>query len=364
MMIDKVDRRLAQSMRIRLFMCAVAGVVQVTAPPAVWSCACLHPAGPPCSLQQDQVVFVGTVTSASEDRSALGGEGLRRFQFAVSEAFAGVSNRHVEVRSDMTSCGVQFVEGHSYLVEGTRGGDGTVRVHACSYTSPLDDARDEIETLRALRSGEKILRLYGAVIEFREPGDDNLPTDPELYQRLQHVRVTAAGANIFREAFTDAEGRFVFNDLPPGRYRVAIYVEAPKRVLPYSPGFHQSDADPAAVLLQDCSARVHFTVSEWEDLVGNLAPLLAPKSCQQETDLRSDASNTAATIRFDNGRSSPVRVYWLDFAGRRVLYQTLAAGQTMYQPTYLSHRWVVATEDDRCLGIFEPKGDRSIAEVR
>ena len=45
------------------------------------------------------------------------------------------------------------------------------------------------------------------MIEFREPGEDTLPTDPELYQRLQQVRVTAAGATVFRETVTDADGR-------------------------------------------------------------------------------------------------------------------------------------------------------------
>jgi von Hippel-Lindau disease tumor supressor len=346
------------------FMCVLAVVAQLMQAAPAWSCSCLSPAGPPCALGDGQVVFVGTMTSATEDRSGFGGSGLRRFQFTVTEAFAGVKGPHVEVQSDMTSCGVEFSEGQAYLVAGSRGPDGTPRVRACSYTNRLEDSRNEVEILRALRSGDKLTRLYGEVIEFREPGDDNLPTDPELYQRLPQVRVTAASADTFHETFTDAEGRFVFDDLPRGQYRVAIQIQAPKRVLPYSPGFHQSDADPAAVMLQDCPARVHFTVSEWKELIGNLPPILDPQPCPREPELKSDASTAAATIRFDNGRSSPVRVYWLDFTGRRVLYQSLTAGQTIYQPTYASHRWLVATEDDRCLGVYEPVGTRSIAEIQ
>ena len=143
----------------------------------------------------------------TEDRIAFGGAGIRRFQFTVNEAFIGVTGTHVEVQSDMTSCGVEFSTGQAYLVAGGRGPGGTARVSVCSYTSRRDDARNEIEILRALRSGEKSARLYGEVIEFREPGEDTLPTDPELYQRLQQVRVTAAGATVFRETVTDADGR-------------------------------------------------------------------------------------------------------------------------------------------------------------
>jgi hypothetical protein len=45
------------------------------------------------------------------------------------------------------------------------------------------------------------------------------------------------------------------------------------------------------------------------------------------------------------------------------LYQTIAAGQTLYQPTFQSHRWVVATEDDQCVGVYEPIGTRAIVEI-
>jgi hypothetical protein len=337
---------------------------QLAWPSTAWSCTCARPAGPPCSLGIGEVVFVGRATSVSKIPVAAGGIGFRRFKFTVSEGFAGVSATQVDVESDTTSCGVDFAEGPEYLVAGSRGPDGIVRVHACSYTSSADDARVEIEILRALRSGAKLPQLYGQVIEFRKPGPNNRATDPELYPPMSHVRVTVAGADIFRETFTDGEGRFMFGDLPLGQYRVDVRVKAPKRVLPYRPGFHQSAADPAAVSVQACPSPVNFTVSEWNELIASLPPLLAPQSCERESQLRSPASTTRATIHFDNGRSDPVRVYWLDFVGHRVLYHSLAAGQTFDQETYAEHRWVVATEDGRCLGLYKPLGERSIADIR
>jgi von Hippel-Lindau disease tumor suppressor protein len=329
-----------------------------------WPCSCLSPAGPPCALGVDAVVFVGSVTWQSEDREANGGEGVSRSLFSVSEAFAGVGGGQIEVQSDLTSCGVQFAEGRSYLVVGGRREDGSVRVHACSNTGPAEGMKDEIAILRALRDGQSAKRVYGRVIEFREPQPHNRSGDPELYQPLAHVRVTIAGAQEFRETTTNPEGRFEFEGLAKGQYRVAIYVKPPKRVLPHGTGFHQADSDPAAVMVEECPARVHFTVSEWTELTSNLAPLLEAHECEGAFAWPSLPSQVAATIRFDNGRVAPVRVYWIDFAGNRVFYQTIPPGQAVYQPTFESHRWIVTTEADECLALYEPSGSRSIAEIR
>ena len=150
------------------------------------------------------------------------------------------------------------------------------------------------------------------MIEFREPQAHNRPDDPELYQPLAHVRVTVAGAQEFRETTTNPEGRFEFAGLPRGQYRVAIYVKRPKRVLPHGTSFHQAHSDPAAVMVEDCPARVSFTVSEWTELISNLAPLLEAHACEGASAWPSLPSQAAVTIRFENGRVSSVRLYWLD----------------------------------------------------
>ena len=349
---------------IALRACVLAVLVQLVCPSVAWPCVCAQPAGPPCSLEVADVVFTGTVIVVSEDPTADDGEGLRRFQFAVSDAFAGVSGPRVEVSSEMSSCGVDFAPGVPYLVAATRSSDGTIHVDACSNSSPAAGALDEIEMLRALRSGTKPSRLFGRVVEFRKPGPDSRPTDPDLYQLLSNVPVIVAGGDLFRETRTDADGRFAFDDLPRGRYRVAVQVPAPKRVLDYSPGFHQTDSDPALASVEGCPVRVHFTVSEWEALIGHLPPLVHLQSCQNRVEPPSIASTTPATIRFENDRSDAVRLYSLDFSGRRVLYQTIARGQAALQETYISHRWVLTTEDDRCLAVVDAASRVSVAQIR
>lgn len=351
-------------MALGAFVWPIAAVTVLAHASVAWACSCLQPAGPPCALGANDVAFVGSVISQSEDREANGGEGISRSRFSVSEPFSGVAVGQIEVQSDLTSCGVQFAKGRSYLVMGGRREDGSVGVHACSNTGPAEAMKDEIAILRVLRDGQSAARVYGRVIEFREPQPHNRSGDPELYQPLAHVRVTVAGAQEFRETTTNPEGRFEFEGLPKGRYRVAIYVKPPKRVLPHGTSFHQADSDPAAVMVEDCPARVSFTVSEWTELITNLAPLLEAHACEGASAWPSLPSQAAATIRFDNGRVSPVRLYWLDFGGNRVFYQIIPPGQAVYQPTYESHRWIVTTEADECLALYEPSGSRSIAEIR
>ncbi len=62
-----------------------------------------------------------------------------------------------------------------------------------------------------------------------------------------------------------------------------------------------------------------------------------------DTTFQSLNSNTPAMIDFVNQESFAVDVYWINFAGDRVLYVSdLAAGASYFQPTYLTHPWVVA----------------------
>ena len=123
--------------------------------------------------------------------------------------------------------------------------------------------------LRALRSGTKPSRLFGRVVEFRKPGPDSRPTDPTSYQLLSNVPVIVAGGDLFRRRLPmpTAASRSTISAWP---LQGGGLVPAPKRVLDYSPGFHQTDSDPALASVEGCPVRVHFTVSEWEALIGHL----------------------------------------------------------------------------------------------
>jgi len=88
--------------------------------------------------------------------------------------------------------------------------------------------------------------------------------------------------------------------------------------------------------------------------VGSVATPFVPHqvdSCTvtQDYSLNSD---TATTIRFVNQTNSAVSVVWLDFAGNRVPYATLPAGQSLTQPTFATHPWEVLSPSGKCLGFL------------
>ncbi|MEP7312938.1 MAG: hypothetical protein ABI859_10160 [Pseudomonadota bacterium] len=60
-----------------------------------------------------------------------------------------------------------------------------------------------------------------------------------------------------------------------------------------------------------------------------------------DTSYASTAGDTLAKIRFVNQLSVAVDVYWIDYAGARVFYNTLAAGASYDQSTWITHPWVI-----------------------
>lgn len=59
-------------------------------------------------------------------------------------------------------------------------------------------------------------------------------------------------------------------------------------------------------------------------------------------------------IRFVNRSGQTVRVFWLDFDGRRQFYQTLWDWEAYDQPTYLTHPWLVTDEGGAAWDVHLP----------
>ena len=79
---------------------------------------------------------------------------------------------------------------------------------------------------------------------------------------------------------------------------------------------------------------------------------LEPLACNLEDSLTSKGTQ-ATTIFFDNPTNAPRYVYWLDFAGQRVLHATLRPGESSTSQTYAGHVWVITDGDGHCLSIYE-----------
>jgi hypothetical protein len=128
----------------------------------------------------------------------------RRVRFDVAENFAGADSPTFELYTslDGPSCGFDFVEGETYLVEAYRSpGQDRWLTGSCSRTRALAQASEELRVLRAWKSG---LRLPGRIQGHTDAG----------------VRVTLLGDRQTLETATDSNGRFEFANLEAGNYEV------------------------------------------------------------------------------------------------------------------------------------------------
>jgi hypothetical protein len=70
-------------------------------------------------------------------------------------------------------------------------------------------------------------------------------------------------------------------------------------------------------------------------LLPNLDPVTIDNSSQ------STSGSTPAAIDFENHLSYAVDVFWIDYAGDRVFYNTLGANSSYVQATFLTHPWLI-----------------------
>jgi hypothetical protein len=77
--------------------------------------------------------------------------------------------------------------------------------------------------------------------------------------------------------------------------------------------------------------------------------------CRGETGLRSFNSDVPTRMRFTNLGRNTALIYWIDFEGKRVLYQKLGPNRSYTQDTYLTHPWVAISRNGRCLGVYKPR---------
>ena len=80
--------------------------------------------------------------------------------------------------------------------------------------------------------------------------------------------------------------------------------------------------------------------------------------------MRSLTSENPTEVRFVNNSAGSVRLYWLDFERHRQLYSTLGSGQSLTQPTYATHPWVVTDDNAVCLGTFLARRDSATATIK
>ena len=87
------------------------------------------------------------------------------------------------------------------------------------------------------------------------------------------------------------------------------------------------------------------------------------QSSLSEEQLKSKNSDTSTMVKFENKTSQPVKLFWLDFQGKRVFYNQLEASHSTFQQTYKTHPWVVTDLNDHLITIFLPQEFAGIARI-
>ena len=76
--------------------------------------------------------------------------------------------------------------------------------------------------------------------------------------------------------------------------------------------------------------------------------------CGLETSLRSEKFDRPTRVEFINKLQIVIQLFWLNYEGQRVFYNSLPPGKSYVQQTYVTHPWVATNAAGGCLSIYQP----------
>ena len=186
-------------------------------PPTAVACSCDGPADPCLAVTAADLVFVGRAVAIEPGSLEPPNRRPAMVRFDVAEVLHGTVPKAVELRNGGgASCIFSFAADRDYVVY-ARYRDGAFEAFLCSRTGELADRRHDVDILRQRSRGTPVPRVAGRITEGRQLVDGSLGV--ELLP-LGGVTVTAQRGTAVRRAVTDADGRFVFMNIPAGDYKV------------------------------------------------------------------------------------------------------------------------------------------------
>lgn len=69
------------------------------------------------------------------------------------------------------------------------------------------------------------------------------------------------------------------------------------------------------------------------------------------------AADVKTRIKFINGSSQVRKIYWMNYDGKRKLYNTLKGGDSYTQETFLTHPWLITDKDGNALALYYPDSE-------
>jgi von Hippel-Lindau disease tumor supressor len=69
------------------------------------------------------------------------------------------------------------------------------------------------------------------------------------------------------------------------------------------------------------------------------------------------------SMKFVNRSTNVIKIYWLNYKGKRILYGTLKPSEELQLTTYLTHPWLITDSDDNAKSIYFPDGQPRTVEI-
>ena len=218
----------------------IFAAILFAAPPA-GACTCVGPLDTCAVLASSAVVLEATVESIEATTASMnmvpGSPSFavrsHRVRLRDVKTWRGSAPAFVITPADGAACGYEFRVGTRYLIAGERASEGRLEVHRCGLTRPLAESKGLIDYLALAAASERVrIRVWGQVTRAVRWVDF-----AREFTGVPAARVAFDGPTPL-SVQTDAAGRFVVDDLRPGRYRITV---APPATIPELGPIHSSE---------------------------------------------------------------------------------------------------------------------------
>ena len=78
------------------------------------------------------------------------------------------------------------------------------------------------------------------------------------------------------------------------------------------------------------------------------------KKCQSEKTAQSINSEIPTQIHFLNNTGEVIKIFWLNYEGKRKFYNLSRHKEGYTQTTFVTHPWVVTDANEMCVGLYLP----------
>lgn len=178
------------------------------------ACSCATPP-PPCeAIGLSELVFLGTVTDVTEPSYS-----FKLAKMHIDRVFKGKLADAVELFDDGMCDGPKLQTGRQYLMYTSGDSAGPVPARGCTRSRDVAFAQEDLQFLEDYAAGKTTTSISGTV-RFRPDEPDDSKLGDEGRTPLKGVSVTLTSGDKEVQSATNANGRYSFWAVQPGKYKI------------------------------------------------------------------------------------------------------------------------------------------------